>query len=186
MPLKKINLPNVITITRIILIPFFLNFLIYGYTSYALITFVAAGMTDALDGAVARLTGTKSELGATLDPIADKMLAVAAFIALTAMGDIPLWLTLTVIFRDVIIVTGSMVLYLQGHDLKIRPVLTGKAATFLQLTLLSVALLGLYLGRVLAVMDYLVWLTLMFTVASGVQYVLRGFKIANQKAEVGG
>jgi len=182
MALKKINLPNLITICRIALIPFFLNFLVYGYTKYALITFVAAGLTDALDGAVARMTGTMSEVGATLDPLADKMLALAAFIALTAMGMIPLWLTLTVICRDVIIVSGSMVLYLQGHEFKVRPVLAGKAATFLQLTLLSVVMLGMYLDREFAATPYLIWMTLLLTVVSGVQYVMRGLEIADRKA----
>ena len=181
MPIKKINLPNLITIFRIVLIPFFLNFLVYGYTEYALITFVVAGLTDAVDGTVARLTHTKSELGAILDPLADKMLALAAFIALTILGKIPVWLTLTVVFRDVIIVTGSAVIYLMGYDLKIRPVIMGKLTTFFQLSLIVASLVSVYLERDLVVRQYLVWLTLVFTIASGVQYILRGFKIVNQK-----
>ena len=179
--ITRINLPNLITIFRIVLIPFFLNFLVYGYTEYALITFLVAGLSDAVDGAVARFTGTKSELGAALDPLADKMLALAAFIALTILGKIPLWLTLTVVSRDVIIVTGSAVLYLMGYDLKIRPVIMGKLTTFLQLSLIVAALLCVYLDRDLTVKEWLVWLTLAFTVASGVQYIIRGFKIVNQE-----
>jgi len=181
MPVNIINIPNILTISRVVLIPFFLNFLVYGYTKLALITFVIAGLTDALDGTVARLTGTKSELGATLDPLADKLLALAAFVALTILGRIPLWLTLTVVSRDVIIVSGSLVIYMLGYDLKIRPVLLGKLTTFVQLSLLVVTLVGLYLNRELMLTGYLVWLTLALTVASGLQYIVRGFKIAGHR-----
>jgi len=172
------NLPNLITVFRIVLIPFFLNFLVYGYTDLALIVFLVAGLTDALDGAIARMTKTKSEIGAALDPLADKMLALAAFVALTILGKIPLWLTLTVVTRDVIVVTGSVILYIQGYDLKIRPTIAGKMATFFQLLLLAVALLSVYMKRDFAAIDYLVWVALALTVASGAQYVIRGFALA--------
>lgn len=179
----SMNLPNALTMLRIVLVPFFLIFLLYGYTEYALITFVVAGVTDALDGAIARLMHKKSELGAILDPLADKLLALAAFVALTILGKIPLWLTLTVIFRDVVIVSGSAVIYVLGHDLKIKPLILGKVTTFCQLALIVVALTGLYIHRDLALTYYLVWMTLAFTIATGVQYILRGFRIVGHKED---
>ena len=175
------NLPNTLTMMRIVLVPFFLVFLVYGYYKYALITFVAAGVTDAVDGTLARVMHEKTELGAILDPLADKLLALAAFVALTWLGKIPLWLTLAVIFRDVVIVSGSAVIYVLGYDLKIRPLLMGKVTTGLQLALVVAALVGLYIGRDLIVKDYLVWLTLAFTVATGARYILIGFRMVGHK-----
>jgi len=171
------NLPNILTVTRILLIPFFLNFLLYGYVRLAFFTFVAAGITDALDGAVARFTNTKTELGATLDPMADKLLALAAFVALTITGQIPLWLTIAVITRDVVIVAGSAALYFNGYNFKVRPVITGKVATFCQLTLLSLALVEPYYQLEPKLMYALAWVTLAVTAVSGAQYVVRGFGI---------
>jgi cardiolipin synthase (CMP-forming) len=177
----NMNLPNALTMLRIVLVPFFLVFLVYGYYKYALATFVVAGVTDALDGTLARLMEKKTELGAILDPLADKLLAVAAFVSLTWLGKIPLWLTLAVIFRDVVIVSGSAVIYVLGYDLKIRPLLMGKVTTGLQLALVVAALVGLYIGHDFALKDYLVWLTLAFTVATGARYIVIGFRMVGHR-----
>ena len=185
MPSRKINLPNVITITRILLIPVFLYFLARGYNGYALAAFAAACLTDAADGAAARLSHARSELGALLDPVADKMLSVSAFALLTMLGRMPLWLTLTVVLRELVVVTGGAALYLRGHDFRIRPSLMGKAATFLQFTLLAASLLGMYLGRGLMVTGYLAWTAFAFTAASGLQYVLIGIKMVNRNTGSG-
>jgi len=183
MPKIVSRIPNFLTVSRVILIPFFLNFMVYGYTKYALITFVAAALTDAFDGTLARMTGSQSEVGATLDPLADKLLALAAFIGLTVKGIIPLWLTVTVIFRDVVIVSGSLALYFMGYNLKVKPYLTGKLTTFFQMSLVAAALVEVYLRRNIGLLGWLVWLTLLFTVASGMQYVFRGLRIVSGRED---
>ncbi len=175
------NLPNTLTMLRILMVPVFLVFLVHGYYKLALVTFVAAGITDAVDGTLARVMHEKTELGAMLDPLADKLLALTAFITLTALGKLPLWLTLAVIFRDVIIVSGSVVIYFLGYDLKIRPLLIGKVTTGLHFALVVAVLVGLYIGRDLAVKDYLIWLTLAFTIATGIWYIAIGFRMVGHK-----
>lgn len=178
MPFYK-HIPNILTVGRIVLIPFFLNFLVYGYTKYAIITFVVAAVSDAVDGAVARYTDARTELGAALDPMADKMLALCAFVALSILGYVPLWLTLMVVLRDAVIVSGSAALYLKGYRIKIRPYISGKLCTFFQSSLVVTALAGVYYGRQFALLDWLVWATAALVALSGTQYVMRGIKIAS-------
>ena len=88
------NLPNYITLVRIILIPFFVNLMIYGYFRAALLVFAVACVTDALDGLIARLTGQITELGAFLDPMADKLLIISAFVTLVLKSMLPVWLVI--------------------------------------------------------------------------------------------
>src|SRR5262245_9722751 len=100
---------NQLTLLRMLLIPAFVILVIYGYFGWALLVFAVAGLTDALDGLIARRLGQKSKLGAWLDPMADKLLAVATFVVLTVPGlglanPIPVWLTVLIISRDVVIV----------------------------------------------------------------------------------
>ena len=100
---------NQLTILRMLLIPAFVILLVYGYRGWALITFMVAGLTDLLDGLIARLAGEKTTLGAWLDPMADKLLLVTMFIVLTLPGiglanQLPIWFTILVISRDVAIV----------------------------------------------------------------------------------
>src|SRR3990172_4194662 len=97
------NLPNYITLVRIVLIPFFINLMIYGYYGSALAVFVAACVTDALDGLIARVTNSMTELGALLDPIADKLLILSAFVTLVLLKMLPVWLVIFVVSRDVIL-----------------------------------------------------------------------------------
>ena len=112
------NLPNYITLVRIVLIPFFIDLMIYGYYQAALAVFIAACVTDALDGLIARVTNSITELGALLDPIADKLLILASFVTLVLMDMLPVWLVIIVVSRDVILILGSLVIYFQGHDVK--------------------------------------------------------------------
>ncbi len=172
------NIPNTLTFFRFLLVPVFLLFLLNGYVVQALITFIMAGVTDALDGAVARMTNSITEIGMLLDPLADKALVLTALITLTAMGKIPIWLTLTVFVRDVVVVTGGIIIYKRKYKVKMRPVIAGKLATFLLLALLVTTLLGMYIGRGFMFLIYLSWLTTAMVIMSGVQYVLRGIRIA--------
>jgi cardiolipin synthase len=171
------NLPNYITLVRIVLIPFFINLMIYGYYRSALAVFAAACLTDALDGLIARVTNSITELGALLDPIADKLLILSAFVTLVLLKMLPVWLVIIVVSRDVILVLGSLVIYFLGHDLKARPSFIGKATTVFQLLVVTLALVLKALGKEMAGTPVLHWTTAVFTMVSGIQYVVRGTRI---------
>ena len=129
-----LNLPNFLTILRIVAVPVFLIFLTDGRVGAALVVFVLAGITDSLDGAIARLTNSRTTLGAYMDPLADKMLILSAFVVFASMDVVPRWLTVVVISRDVIILVGYLSLFLLTQQLmEIRPSAISKAATFLHL-----------------------------------------------------
>jgi cardiolipin synthase len=171
------NLPNYITLLRIILVPFFIDLMIYGYYRWALVVFVVACVTDALDGMIARLTGTKTKLGAFLDPMADKLLIVSAFVTLVIMGMLPGWLVIIVVSRDVILALGGLALYFAGHKFVAQPSLVGKATTVLQFTVVSLSLVLINFGTEWGMMAILHWMTAGFTLASGIQYAVRGTKL---------
>ena len=171
------NLPNTITLIRVILIPFFVDLMIYSYYRPALLVFVIACMTDALDGMIARLTNSKTELGAFLDPMADKLLIVSSFVTLAILTKIPVWLVIIVVSRDIILTLGSMVIYFTGHSLTIKPSMLGKATTFLQLLVVTLTLVLIAYGVKSDFIMVAYWATAGITVASGVQYVIRGMKI---------
>ena len=171
------NLPNYITLARVVLVPFFINFLIYGYYGAALAVFVVAGVTDALDGMIARITKQKTELGAFLDPLADKLLIISAFVTLALLGMLPIWLVVIVVSRDVILVFGSLIIYFMGHHFKSRPSITGKVTTVLQLLVVTLSLGLRTFGYDMAGIPVLHWTTVFFTLVSGGQYILRGTKI---------
>ena len=176
------NIPNFLSLTRIILVPVFVIFLIQDEYYNALIVFVIAGLTDALDGAMARLLNAQTILGAYLDPIADKLLLSTSFVTLAILGIIPSWLTVIVISRDFIILLGIAILSLMSVPFEIKPAVISKATTALQLGTIFFALLhkaitnGLSNNWILA----LFWLTALFTIASGLVYIIKGIKIINR------
>jgi len=173
------NLPNYITLFRVVLIPFFINLMIYGYYQEALIVFVTACVTDALDGMIARLTRKKTALGAFLDPMADKLLLVSAFVTLVLLGKLPVWLVIIVVSRDFILSLGTLILFVTGHDLKILPSIPGKITTALQLTVVTLTLIFMTYGTEMRLMSVLFWLTAGITIVSGGQYVGRGMKLVH-------
>jgi cardiolipin synthase len=177
------NLPNYITLLRVVLIPFFVNLMIYGYFRTALIVFVAACVTDALDGMIARLTNSKTDLGAFLDPMADKLLIISAFVTLVLLGMLPVWLVIIVVSRDIILVLGSIALYFTGHQFKAQPSIIGKATTLLQLIVVTLSLVLKNYGTGLGMMAILHWTTAGFTLVSGIQYVARGTKMVGKNPE---
>lgn len=172
------NIPNAITLLRVVLIPFYIDLMIYDYYGAALLVFLTACVTDALDGTIARLTKTQTELGAFFDPLADKLLIVSAFVTLVLIGKLPVWLVITVVSRDVILVLGSFILYLMGHKLVIKPSLIGKATTVLQFAVVSLSMILLVYGKGWGVLPLLMWVTAAVTIASGIQYVMRGMRLA--------
>ena len=172
-----LNLPNFLTLIRIVAIPFFLVLLSSHLYLDALIIFVLGGLTDALDGAVARITHQQTSLGAYLDPVADKLLIMSSFIMLGLMGAIPPWVSVLVVSRDIIILFGYGIIYfLVEERLKVQPSLVGKLNTILQLVTVGVVLLLLHNSQLVAswIDDFLILATALTTVVSGFQYIYRG------------
>jgi cardiolipin synthase len=140
-----LNLPNLLTLLRIGAIPLFLILLTDERYTEALVVFVVAGVTDSLDGAIARLTNSHTALGAYIDPLADKLLLLSSFLILAFLGFVPHWLAILVISRDIIILLGFAVLYfITGHSITVRPTLVGKASTFFQLFIVTLTLIALH------------------------------------------
>ena len=178
------TLANQLTLLRMLLIPAFVLLVVYGYFGWALITFVAAGATDALDGLIARLAHQKTDLGAWLDPAADKLLLVTTFVVLTLpnlglVNRIPIWLTVLIISRDVGIVLTVAIVNLALGPRTFRPSLLGKGATALFILTCVVVMYYNYLGHPSWVVDAFIWASLAITLASGIDYVFRVARIIN-------
>ncbi len=171
------SIPNWITLIRIVLIPWFAILLINGSFNQALWVFAGAAVTDGLDGLTARWFSQKTRLGSFLDPIADKMLLSTAYIALAVLKEIPVWLAVIVISRDVVILLGVSVLFLNQIDFEIKPTLYSKLTTIFQLLLILNVLSSGYVHFGYGVREGLVLATLIFTVFSGLHYIYSGLKI---------
>jgi cardiolipin synthase len=177
-PLRDLlNLPNSLTLLRLFSIPLFLGLLGYRHYRAALYVFGFAALTDSLDGTVARWFNAKTELGAFLDPFADKLMLVSAFVVLTMDGNFPPWLFGIVIIRDVIIVFGYFLLsFLIVERIPVRPSYIGKGSTFFQLACVVAALARV--GQLWPEdFNYLLYATAGFTALSGVHYMYRGLVI---------
>ena len=173
-----VTLPNLITMARLCAVPATVWLILNGRLDLAFCLFVGAGVSDAVDGWLARVRNARSALGAILDPMADKLLLVCVYVTLAAIGVLPDWLAILVVFRDLVIVGGVLVLWVLGQPPAIRPLLVSKLNTAMQLLLAGVALLlaGFAL-RAPALLAALVWVTAATTVGSGIAYVsatLRG------------
>jgi cardiolipin synthase len=182
-----LTLPNFLTLLRILAIPVFLVLLTGGNHAAAFILFLAAGMTDAIDGAVARLTDSRSELGAVLDPMADKLLLLSSFVVLGANGVIAPWLVVLVISRDVIVVLGYLLIYLVHQEaMAVDPSRLGKFNTFFEISTVGFALMTLArpLLPLSTTLDVFQWVTAVTTAASGTQYVYRGLLWHQQRGNV--
>lgn len=172
-----LNLPNFLTLIRIVLIPFFLVLLASQLYFDALLVFILGGVTDALDGFIARRMNQKTSLGAILDPVADKLLLMSSFIMLGMMGGLPLWLVVLVVSRDTVILFGYVAIsFLLDERLEVQPTIAGKLSTVFQLVTVGVVLLMLARSQLLEswLDDALVYLTAAATVISGVQYLYLG------------
>ncbi len=175
--LTVLNIPNFLTLLRVVAIPYFLILLEAGQHGQALAVFVAAGVTDALDGAIARLTHTKTTLGSYLDPAADKLLLLSAFIALGFMHVVPRWLVVLVISRDVVVVLGYFLLFVMTQrTMEVQPSATGKLSTALQLLSVATVLLDLWQGTLVSPPLKLgvFYVTAIVTAVAGLQYMYRG------------
>lgn len=169
------HLPNALTILRMVLVPLLaLRVLQHDYEAALCIAFIAA-VTDALDGLLARRFGWQSRLGGILDPLADKLMLVVSFVVLTVVGAIPLWLTLLVGGRDLVIVAGAVTYHYRVGPFDASPSMMSKITTVLQLLLVLLILLrlaqvwpapdALKLGLIIA--------TAVLSIGSGLHYVVR-------------
>jgi len=173
---------NVLTLTRMGLVPVFALCMLYGYPGWALLTFVIAGVTDLLDGLIARLTHQQTTLGAWLDPMADKLLLLTTFVMLTLPGlgtayRLPLWLTVVVISRDVAIVLTAAVINLAVAPRTFKPSLLGKTATGTYILTGVVALYGNYRGLPDGLLPVCVYLSLVITIVSAADYLRRMMRV---------
>ncbi len=169
------GLANWLTIVRIMLIPVFITLLVENRVGLALGTFVLAGMTDTLDGYIARSRGTKTRLGAFLDPLADKLLLTASFVTLTYKfpSILPFWLTAIVLSRDIVLILVAVLIMLTGGRVHPAPTMLGKTSTVFQMLTVGVALLAAGSLELAALAGpVFTVLTAAATVASGVQYLL--------------
>ena len=171
------TIPNLITSIRIILAPIFIIFLINDDILSALVVFIIAGLSDGVDGFIARVYDQKSKIGAYLDPLADKILLVAAFIILSIRGFVPSWLTVVVISRDILILLGVLVLFLNGIDFAIRPSVLSKMTTCMQLFTVFVSLSEAHFAVFGELDNYVFAVTGILTISSGLHYMRFWFKM---------
>jgi cardiolipin synthase (CMP-forming) len=168
----SMSIPNVVTIGRVILVPVIFWLLVSGNTKLAFYAFVCAGISDAIDGFLAKRFHLQTELGALLDPLADKLLIVSIYVALGVAGNLPSWLVIAVVSRDILIVTGVVLAWMFGQAVRIKPLAVSKANTASQLLLASLVLadegFGLGLDQPRTV---LVWITGMLTLLSLAAYL---------------
>jgi cardiolipin synthase len=177
-----LNLPNLFSIARVVLLIPFIYFLRQESYGLAFTILVLAGLTDAVDGAMARLLHQRTVLGAYLDPAADKVLMTCSYIALSSFGLLPWWLTLLVIGRDVIIVLGVLFLRLLSRPVEARPSAISKATTCLQIATIAAPLFSLSLHPSSWLTPGLTLATAAGTVISGIQYIGRGIQILRKGA----
>ncbi len=168
------NLPNLLTLLRIILTPVLVIMLIRHNYMVALLIFTAAGVSDALDGAIARLMKQKTRIGAILDPVADKLLLASSYVTLAVMGSLPEWLAVIVISRDVIIVFGVLILFLFQGGVDIKPTILSKCTTLVQLFTIFLVLVNMAAGWDGRILDFAFEAAGMFTIVSGFHYMFKG------------
>ena len=174
-----LTLANRLTILRILITPVITILLMYRQGGAALALFLLAGITDGLDGLVARSWKQKTTLGMVLDPVADKLLLTSTVVTLTILKELPRWFTIIVVSRDVLLIGGSVILYMFLGKLSTPPSWLGKATTGFQLiTVLSAMLDNFFPGIRPAILPLTV-VTLSLTVASGLDYIYRGARLLN-------
>ena len=178
------NLPNLLTLVRLLLVPITVIFLMQGAFTKALILLVVSGITDALDGFFARILNQQTVLGSYLDPIADKALFASCFVTLSIKGVIPGWFTVIVISRDLIILVGIAILSIMSIPYEIRPSFIGKLTTALQLLTLVFFLVSRILPGTIDNVWLVIfqWVTIAFTIISGLNYMFRGIKLNSYSA----
>lgn len=167
------TLPNLITVGRLLLVPLIISLIADGSFGTAFIVFVLAGISDGVDGFIARQFNLRSRLGTYLDPIADKVLLVSVYLSLTFIDEIAGWLTVMVVSRDIFIIGGVMLAWVLDRPIEVKPLIISKINTAGQIILAALALANLAFDAGLgSVTDVLVWLVGVLTVASAGAYLV--------------
>lgn len=178
-----INIPNLLTLLRILITPLFVIFMTKGQYRLSLLVFFLAGVSDGLDGLFARWFNQKTVLGAHLDPVADKLLLISAFVALAVQQIIPSWLAVVVISRDILIITGIAILHFFNATFSISPSMISKCTTATQLATAFLVLLSFEVATVRPMLLPFFWFTTILTTASGLHYVVLGIAILNKESQ---
>lgn len=179
-----VHLPNIITVARLLAVPLLVWLILNGRLNAAFWLFVACGVSDALDGFIARSFRARTKIGGYLDPIADKALLVGSFIAMAVVGIVPVWLVVLIVARDIIIIAGVSYLKMKRERLAMQPLWISKVNTFLQIALAALELAvrgpGVGLDFYVPPLEYLVAFT---TTWSLIAYVMRGILILRSPGE---
>ena len=167
------NIPNVITVFRIFLVPVVIWLIIDEDMKLAFAAFLLAGLSDALDGFLAKRYDMQTELGAYLDPIADKVLLVSIYIVLGFASHLPAWLVIAVVSRDILIVGAFLLSWMLGRHVEVQPLFISKANTTGQIILAALVLgdLGFALGLG-DLTNIVVWITGILTIMSAAAYLV--------------
>jgi cardiolipin synthase len=176
-----LTLANRLTILRILMAPVITVLLLYRQMAAALALFLLAGITDGLDGLVARWWGQKTTLGMVLDPLADKLLLTSTVITLTILKELPRWFTIIVVSRDVLLIGGSVILYMFLGKMSTPPSWLGKATTGFQLVTVLSAMLDNFIPELRPAVLPLTLITLILTITSGLDYIYRGARLLNDQ-----
>jgi cardiolipin synthase len=176
-----LTLANRLTILRILMVPVITVLLLYRYLEAGLALFLIAGITDGLDGFIARTRRQKTTLGMVLDPLADKLLLTSTVIVLTILKELPRWFTVILVSRDVILVGGGLILYLFLGKMPSAPSKLGKTTTMFQIGTVLLDMLDNLAPVLQPATLPLVVATLLLTVGSGLDYVFRGARLLNDQ-----
>ena len=174
---KSVNLPNILTLCRILVSPLLVIFLIRGMYGHALLAFGLAGFSDWLDGLLARWLNQGTTLGAILDPIADKVLIISTFVSLAVLNLVPPWIAVVVISRDILIVIGMAVFSLSNIQVEVRPSLLSKGNTCAQIALVMAVLVDRVVADPVNLSAWLCWITATTTIFSGLDYLYKGMNL---------
>lgn len=183
-----LTVPNLLTFLRMALIPVFASLLFYGNSHWALLVFVIAGVSDGIDGFVARRFKQESELGTIIDPIADKLLMTVAFIVLSLPGvlepvrflPVPFWVTAAVIGRDVLIITVAGAINIMTGFKGFRPSWLGKLSTFVQVVAVTLVLVAAVTGYSFY-LPTVYFFVVLLAVVSGIHYIFQVAKLMKEE-----
>jgi cardiolipin synthase (CMP-forming) len=177
------NVPNLLSLFRILITFFFILAVYHDRFDYALFLFILQGITDLLDGFIARVMSKKTNLGAYLDPIADKTMLVGAFVMLSIKDIVPLWLPVLIVLKDLVVAVGFFLLYRLGRTIKPVPTMFGKITTTCQIAaVLFILLINIFSWSNMRIYsDVFIIVTAFFTVLTGCHYVYVGIQMLHEK-----
>ena len=176
-----LTLANRLTILRILITPAVVILMLYNHMGAAIALFLVAGVTDGLDGFVARRRGQRTALGMVLDPLADKLLLMSSVVALTVLKELPRWFTIILVSRDLILIGGSLIIHMFVGKRSFPPSWLGKWTTALQIATVLLAMLDNLTPDLQFVVMPCAMVSTLLTISSGLQYISRGTRLLNDQ-----